>query len=179
MDGLESWKDRYQQEREMTRIPVMLPGGSQVNLSAGGQNEFIKLMIDEFFPRFAPGGEVLYIDDTGKDAGGINYDKFKQLNIQLPERGKAPDLIVWLEDKQWLFLMEACSTHGPIDITRISELQELFGECRGELVFLSCFPSRKVMQRYLAELAWETEAWCADAPDHMIHLNGSKFLGPY
>lgn len=179
MDGLDLWKDRYREEREMIRIPVTLPDGTEVRLTAGGQNKLIKKMIDEFCSRFAPGGEVLYIDDTGKEAGGINYEKLEQLNIQLPERGKAPDLIVWLEDKQRLFLMEACSTRGPIDITRMHELEELFGKCIGELIFVSCFPSRKIMQKYLAEFAWETEAWCADTPDHLIHLNGTKFLGPH
>jgi type II restriction enzyme len=35
------------------------------------------------------------------------------------------------------------------------------------------------MRQYLADLAWETEAWVANNPDHMIHLDGEKFLGPY
>ena len=179
MEGIDSWKDKYREERNMLRIPVILPDGEEVNLTAGGQNELIKLMVDEFCPRFVPGGEVLYIDDTGKEAGGINSEKLKEIEAVLPERGKAPDLIVWLESKQWLFLMEACSTHGPIDVTRVKELQDIFGECKGGLVFVSCFPTRIIMQKYLADLAWETEAWCADTPDHMIHLNGSKFLGPY
>jgi hypothetical protein len=35
------------------------------------------------------------------------------------------------------------------------------------------------MSRYLGEIAWETEVWVADAPSHLIHFNGERFLGPY
>lgn len=102
-----------------------------------------------------------------------------ELGISLPARGKAPDVIAWDAACEWLFLMEAASTHGPVDVTRKVELHELFADQWDKVVLVSCFPKRKVMQRYLAQLAWETEAWCADTPDHMIHLNGSRFMGPY
>jgi len=35
------------------------------------------------------------------------------------------------------------------------------------------------MRKYLSTIAWETEAWCSEAPDHLIHFNGERFLGPY
>ena len=28
-------------------------------------------------------------------------------------------------------------------------------------------------------IAWETEVWIVENPDHMIHYNGDKFMGPY
>ena len=34
-------------------------------------------------------------------------------------------------------------------------------------------------QRFHSAIAWETEVWIADEPDHMIHYNGERFLGPY
>ena len=142
-------------------------------------NVLIKAMIEEFCPRYAPGARVLYIGDTSKIRETIDAATLERIGVVLPERGKEPDLIVWREDKQWLYLMEACSTHGPVDVTRKIELSSLFGNCGYDLIFVSCFPNRKVMQRYLGDLAWETEAWCADTPDHMIHLDGEKFMGPY
>ena len=75
--------------------------------------------------------------------------------------------------------MEAASTHGPVDVTRKAELHDLFADQWTNVVLVSCFPDRRTMQRYLALLAWETEAWCADTPDHMMHFNGSRFMGPY
>lgn len=179
LDSRQSWREMQQEKRDLLKIPVLLPSGQELRLSGGGQNVLIKAMVEEFCPRFSPGGEVLYIDDTSHDEGAINYDSLSRLNISIPERGKAPDLIVWMPDKRWLFLMEACSTHGPIDVTRKSEMMRLFDGHAGDVVYVSCFPTRKVMQKYLSDLAWETEAWCADTPDHMIHLDGEKFLGPY
>lgn len=130
-------------------------------------------------PRFAPGSRVLYIDNTDHQHGVVDAAMMDELGISLSARGKAPDVIAWDADREWLFLMEAASTHGPVDVTRKVELHELFADQWDKVVLVSCLPKRKVMQRYLTQLAWETEAWCADTPDHMIHLNGSRFMGPY
>lgn len=163
----------------MNKVPVSMPDGSVVNLSAGGQNLLIKAMVEEFCPRYTPGGEVVFIDDTDKKQDRSSHPILDRFGITIPEHGKAPDLIVWMEDKGWLFLMEACSTHGPIDVIRKKDLGELFQGAKGHIVYVSCFPDRAVMRKYLTDLAWETEAWCAEDPDHMIHLDAHKFLGPY
>lgn len=174
-----TWVEQQAEIRDMARIPVRMPDGSEVRLSAGGQNVLIKQMVEEFCPRFVPGGIVLYIDDTDKAMGDVVASTMKRLDITIPKHGKAPDLIVWDDAKGWLFLMEACSTHGPIDVVRKQELIRLFKGARGAVVYVSCFPNRAVMRQYLVDLAWETEAWCADTPDHMVHLDGYRFLGPY
>lgn len=178
-EHIEQWRDQQHEARGMNKVPVKMPDGSVANLSAGGQNILIKAMVEELCSRYAPGGEVVYIDDTDKKQDRSNHPVLERFGIEIPEHGKAPDLIVWLPDKEWLFLMEACSTHGPIDVIRKRDLSELFKGAEGHIIFVSCFPDRSVMRKYLADLAWETEAWCADNPDHMIHLDGEKFLGPY
>ncbi len=178
-DEVETWVEQQAEARDMARIPVRMPDGSEVHLSAGGQNVLIKKMVEEFCPIFIPGGIVLFIDDTDKAMGDVVSSTMKRLNIDIPEHGKAPDLIVWDDNKGWLFLMEACSTHGPIDVVRKRELRRLFKGAKGSPVYVSCFPSRAIMRQYLTELAWETEAWCADTPTHMVHLDGERFLGPY
>lgn len=178
-DHIESWKEQKADSRGMNKVPVSMPDGSVVNLSAGGQNLLIKAMVEEFCPRYTPGGEAVFIDDTDKKQDRSNHPILDRFGITIPEHGKAPDLIVWMEDKGWLFLMEACSTHGPIDVIRKKDLGELFQGAKGHIVYVSCFPDRAVMRKYLTDLAWETETWCAEDPDHMIHLDGHKFLGPY
>jgi len=42
---------------------------------------------------------------------------------------------------------------------------------------VTAFPNRSIMARYLGDIAWETEVWVADAPSHLIHFNGERFLG--
>ncbi|MDE3721415.1 BsuBI/PstI family type II restriction endonuclease [Nocardiopsis sp. N85] len=170
---------RYNATREMNRIPVTLPGGKEVTLSPGGQNVLIKAMVEEFCPRYTPGGEVIYIGDADGKATHFDVDGLGRLGVQVDKHGKMPDLVVYRRSKNWLFLMEAASTHGPVDGKRYEELRKLFKGCTAGLVYVSCFPDRAVMRAYLSDLAWETEAWCADTPDHMIHLNGDKFLGPH
>ncbi|MDR0848577.1 MAG: restriction endonuclease [Propionibacteriaceae bacterium] len=170
---------QYAAEREMQRIPVALPDGSPITLSPGGQNTLIKQMIDEFCPRYAPGGQVLYVGDADEKWAVLRESEFEALGIRIGKHGKMPDLVVYLPDKNWLLLLEAAASHGPVDGQRHSELAALFQGSTAGLVYVSCFPSRAVMRKYLALIAWETEVWCADDPSHLIHFNGERFLGPY
>lgn len=170
---------KYKAAREMGRIPVTLPGGKELTLKAGGQNVLIKQMIDDFCALFIPGGEVLYIGDADDKFLHFEQKILKDLGVVVNSHGKLPDLIVYQRDKNWLFLMEAASTHGPVDAKRYGELSILFEDSSAGLIFVSCFPDRDTMRRFLPDLAWETEAWVASDPTHMIHFNGSRFMGPY
>lgn len=170
---------QYERAREMNRIAVTLIDGRAITLSPGGQNVLIKQMVEDFCSRFTPGGFVLYIGDADNKYAIYDAESLANLGITVQERGKMPDLIVHLSDRNWLVLMEATSSHGPVDATRYGELTNLFAHSTAGLVFVSCFPSREEMRRYLPLIAWETDVWCADNPSHLIHFNGKRFLGPY
>ncbi len=81
--------------------------------------------------------------------------------------------------KNWLFLIEAVTTHGPVSLKRHAEIETMLAECRTERVYVTAFLDRADFRKYAADIAWETEVWIAETPDHMIHFNGPKFLGPY
>lgn len=170
---------QYAQARKIARIPVKLPNGIQISLNGGGQNSLIKAMIEDFCGFFVPQGEVLYVGDAESKLKVFEEDRLRLLGVKLDRHGKFPDLIVYRPDKNWLFLMEAASTHGPVDHTRKNELSQIFTSREAGLVYVSCFPDLVTMRRFLTNLAWETEAWVATDPTHMIHLDGDKFLGPY
>jgi BsuBI/PstI restriction endonuclease domain/BsuBI/PstI restriction endonuclease HTH domain len=172
-------RDRYAAARELNRIPVTLPGGIPFTLSPGGQNVLIKQVVEEFCPRFTPGGEVLYVGDADAKLAHIEAKRLASLGVTVDQHGPMPDLVVYIADRYWLVLMEAASSHGPVDARRRSELAALFSEATPGLVYVSCFPDRREMRKYLHEIAWETDAWCADDPTHLIHFNGERFLGPY
>lgn len=172
-------KARYAAAREMNRIPVTLPNGEPFTLSPGGQNILLKQMVEEFCPRFTPGAEVLYVGDSNAKWARVEKERLAQLGVTLDEHGKMPDLIVYMADKEWLVLLEAASSHGPVDAKRHGELSSLFEGATPGLVYVSCFPDRKEMRKYLQQIAWETEVWCASDPSHLIHFNGERFLGPY
>ncbi|WP_136313385.1 BsuBI/PstI family type II restriction endonuclease [Actinomyces procaprae] len=170
---------KYQAARDLARIPVTTPEGDTFTLKAGGQNVLIKAMVEEFCTYFVPGGEILYVGDADQKLATFERERLAALGVDIDERGKMPDLVVYQPDKNWLFLMEAASTHGPVDHIRYSQLSGLFSGSTAGLVYVSCFPDRAVMRRFLPDLAWETEVWLASDPTHMIHLNGERFLGPY
>lgn len=166
-------------EREMALVAVKLPNGKRVPLTAGGQNELVKKIIEDFCPRFTPGGIIVYLGDTGQKQRHLETGYLERLGVTIDEHGKMPDVVVHLKDKDWLVLIEAVTSHGPIGIKRHNELKALFGSARSGLVFVTAFLTRRAMTKYLAEIAWETEVWIAEAPSHIIHFNGERFLGPY
>jgi len=170
---------QYANERELNRIPVTMADGKQITLSPGGQNILIKSMVEDFCSYYTPGGQILYLGDADSKWAVSEEDVLKKLGVEIDHHGKMPDLVVYLQDKNWLVLLEAASSHGPVDAKRHAELTKLFQNSIPGLVFVSCFPTRAEMRKYLADIAWESEVWCADSPTHLIHFNGERFLGPY
>ncbi len=169
----------YRQERDLLKIPVTLPHGVEIELTAGGQNTLLKAMVEEFCPRFTPGGSVLYIGDAGDKWLVFEHEALESLGVAIDDHGKMPDLVVHMEDRNWLVLLEAASTHGPVDSKRHIELKDVFGACTAGLVFVSCFPDQATMKKYLTDISWESEVWTSDHPTHLVHFNGERFLGPY
>lgn len=170
---------QYQAARQMNRIPVTLPGGAALTLSPGGQNILIKQMVEDFCAYFTPGAEVLYVGDADAKWAIFARGTLDRLGVTVDQHGKMPDLVVYMPDRGWLVLLEAVSSHGPVDAKRRGELSRLFAGSSVGLVYVSCFPNRREMRKYVADIAWETEVWCADNPTHLIHFNGERFLGPY
>ena len=175
----ESIKHEIARKRNLARVPVTLPDGSQVALSPGGQNPLIKAIIEHFCPAFAPGGIVIYIGDTENKFVHLEAEGLKSLGVTLDSAAKIPDVIVHYAAKNWLLLIEAVTSAGPVDGKRRKELKELFAGCKAGLVFVTAFETRRTMQSFVSQIAWESEVWIAEDPDHMIHFNGERFLGPY
>lgn len=174
-----SLREKYSQARRMNRLPVTLSNGETITLSAGGQNVLIVRIIEDFCPNFTPEGHVLYIGDADEKWAVYDEQKLSELKVTFDSHGKMPDVVVYYEEKNWLVLIEAVTSHGPVNPKRREELRILFKSSTAGLVFVTAFPDRKTMMRYLSEIAWETEVWVADAPAHLIHFNGERFLGPY
>lgn len=179
LTSVETLKRRYAQEREMARIPVTLAEGKTITLSPGGQNVLVARIIDEFAPRFTPGGTVLYLGDTDTKFAYFDEEGLAKLGVTIETHGKMPDVIIHHTEKNWLILIEAVTSHGPINPKRRGELQSLFHDAKAGIVYVTTFLTRRAMVEYLNDISWETEVWVADAPTHLIHFNGERFLGPY
>ena len=170
---------KYAKEREQNRIPVRIARGRQIILSPGEHSKLIRAIIEDFEPRFAPDSVLIYAGDTGDKWGYFDAALLADLGVQVDTHGKMPDVVLHFTERNWLLLVESVTSHGPVDGKRHAELAQLFARSKAGLVYVTAFPNRALMSRYLGEIAWETEVWVADAPSHLIHFNGMRFLGPY
>lgn len=190
--GTESWHlavERFQSERstlverfavnrKLAMIPVTMPDGKVVRLSPGKHNEVQKAVVEDFAPRFAPGAQLLYLGDAAKKDLFVNRDAFVELQIRISDHDKLPDVVLYDAERNWLFLIEAVTSHGPVSPTRMVDFEDMLSACPAGIVYVSAFPDFSEFRKHMRNIAWETEVWLCDAPDHMIHYNGDLFFGP-
>jgi hypothetical protein len=170
---------QYARIRAQNLVPVKIAPGKTISLSPGEHSELIRAVIEDFGPRFAPGALLVYVGDTGDKWGYFDAHLLESLGVSVDVHGKMPDVVFFLPERNWLLLVESVTSHGPMDGKRHAELAALFQDAKPGLVYVTAFPGRAVMARYLADIAWETEVWIAQAPSHLIHFDGERFLGPY
>lgn len=170
---------KYANERDLQKIPIQIAEGKEIQVSPGAHSLLIKAIIEEFAPRFVPGAVLIYAGDTGEKLGYFDKGLLSDLGVTVDTHGKMPDVVLHYPAKGWLILVESVTSHGPVDGKRHSELAHLFKSAKPGLVYVTAFSSRSIMARYLTEISWETEVWVSEAPSHLIHFNGERFLGPY
>lgn len=179
LDKYKSLRDKYNKERDQNRVPVKISSEEKITLSPGEHSKLIKAIIEDFASRFAPGSTLVYVGDTGNKKAYFKSQLLSELGVHVDLHGKMPDVVLYFTEKKWLLLVEAVTNHGPVDGKRHAELTKLFSGSSVGLVYVTAFPNRSIMGRYLSEIAWETEVWVSNAPSHLIHFNGTRFLGPY
>jgi hypothetical protein len=177
-NNVTSLNDKYLKKREFQKISLKVKKGIELRFSPGKHNEVQIAVIKEFAPRFAPGSVLLYVGDTANKDLFLDLSKLKKLGIPIDEHGKLPDIILLDKKKNWLFLIEAVTSHGPVSPKRMIEMDEMLKDCDIGKIFVSAFPDLKEFKRHTVDIAWETEVWIAELPDHMIHFNGDRFIGP-
>ncbi len=171
-------KKRYVKDRNLTLIPLKLSNGITIRLSAGKHNQVQAAVVNQFASRFAKGSVLLYLGDTANKDLHMDSKMLKKLGIPINQHSKLPDVVIYDPEKGWLYLIEAVTSHGPITPKRIVELEDLLRNCIAGKIYVSAFPDFAEFKRHTAALAWETEVWIMEHPDHMIHFNGDKFIGP-
>ena len=160
------------------QVPVCLPNGRVVKLSPGVHNEVQAAVVEQFTSHFAAGAVLLYLGDTAKKNLIVEKEALADLGVTIDEHDKLPDVVLYDETQKWVYLVEAVTSHGPMSPKRKLELQEMFSDCDAELVFVSAFLDFGEFRKHIRNIAWETEVWIAEIPDHLIHFNGDRFLGP-
>ena len=169
--------DLYASKKKMSMMPVNI-NGENFKFSVGKHNELQKAIIEEFAPRFAPNSECLYVGDTIEKDLVKNAEKLKELGFEITLHDKMPDVVLYREDKNWIYFVESVTSVGPMDPKRILEITEMTKDVTAGKIFVTAFLDFKTYKKFAEELAWETEVWIAEMPEHMIHLNGDRFMGP-
>lgn len=169
--------DLYSSKKAVRKMPVKI-NGDDFTFSPGKHNQLQKFIIEEFAPRFAENSECLYVGDTIQKDLVKNDEKLRELGFEITLHDKMPDVVLYSEDKNWIYFIESVTSVGAMDPKRIKEIEEMTENVSAGKIYVTAFLDFKTFKKFSETLAWETEVWIADMPDHMIHLNGDKFLGP-
>jgi BsuBI/PstI restriction endonuclease domain len=135
--------------------------------------------VEAFASSFARGAVLVYLGDTAEKQLVIDANLLNQLGIPEMNHDKLPDVVLYERERNWLFLIEAVTTHGPVSAKRHAELEAMLRDCPTGRVYVTAFMDFTAFKKYAADIVWESEVWIAEFPDHMIHFNGDRFLGPY
>lgn len=147
-----------------------MPDGRQFHFPPGKYNTRQAAIIEQFAPRFVPGAVVLSLGGSNDVELAAAQPVMEKLGIPPERQGSLSKIVLWDQNRNWLFLFEDASDQGPVSPKRASELDTMLENCTAERIFVSVFSDMLEFSEHVDNIAWKTHAWLVDAPDHMIHL---------
>ncbi len=121
--------EHYQRSRQAVALPLKLADGSQLYLTPGKHNELQIAIIEKFGPRYAANALVLYLGDAANKFVIYEREQLEQLGVPITVHDKLPDIILYRKEKNWLYLIEAVTSQGPVSHKRLYELEKLLEKC--------------------------------------------------
>jgi len=179
LKDIEPLKDKLKRKRDLKKVEVKLPRGKKLIFSTGKHNELQKSIIEDFLSIFGQKCEVLYVGDSTDKYLLLETENLENLNFPKLSHEELPDIVAYSKKKNWLFLIEAVHSSGPIDELRYIQLEKLTEKCTAEIIYVTAFLTRDKFRKFAKDIAWETEVWIAENPEHLVHFNGDKFFGSY
>lgn len=173
-----SLKEELERRRDLQKVPVTLPNGKTIVLSYGEHNNLQKAIIEVFLPLFGLGAEVLYVGDTKDKFLHLEKAELEKIKFFTLEHEELPDVVAYSREKNLLYLIEAYHSTGEWDEIRVRKVKRKLEEsgCTANVVFFTAFENKNIFKQKAKDIAWETEVWIADSPEHLVHFNGYKFL---
>ncbi|MCB8953761.1 MAG: restriction endonuclease [Ardenticatenales bacterium] len=179
LEGKATLQEQLAARRDLPRIPIQLPSGIELEFGPGEHNRLQKAVVEEFLPRYGFGAKVVYIGDAENKFLHYDEDTANKIGLATLAHEELPDVVAYSQEKNWLYLIEAVHSSGPMSPERIIALQPFLNNCTTDIIFVTAFVDRATFRKFVADIAWETEVWIASSPNHLIHFDGEKFLGPY
>ncbi len=171
--------DLYDKRKKELYSSAELPDGTSIDFTPGKHNKLQISVLKLFRAQFCADSKVVYVGDAARKLLHKDEALLKRLHIPITEHDKLPDVVLYDESKNLLFLIEAVTSHGPLSPKRQIELEKTLVKCRARKVYISTFPDFREFKKHIDNIAWETEVWIEANPAHMIHFNGPKFLSVY
>lgn len=163
----------------MKREALTLTKRQQLNSTPKNHSRLMEALFDEFVPHFAPDSHFIYVRETGDKKRHFDEAALESLGVTTGIKNDMPDVVIHHAEKNRLFLIDTITGKGPINSQRRRELAALFQNSSVGLIYVTAFLTRSEMANYVGEISWETEVWVQEAPTHLIHFDGERFLGPY
>ena len=154
----------YASKKRMQKMPVRI-NHQDFTFSPGKHNQLQKVIIEEFAPRFVPNSECLYVGDTIQKDLVKNIDKLSALGFQITLHDKMPDVVLYNEDRDWIYFIESVTSVGPMDPKRIVEIESMTRNVTAGKIYITAFLDFATFKKFSEQLAWETEVWIADMPE--------------
>lgn len=158
----------------MTRTPSPM-----LSRTPSSRNQLIEAVLKGFREHFAPQSDITHITGTTEDHTITDHGALSNLGVSIGSASDFPDVVLVDTVHQRIIVVEAVTSHGPISDFRRRQLADVFSDATLGIVYVTAFESRAAFTPYVSEISWETEVWLADAPTHLIHFDGKRFLGPY
>ena len=152
-------------------VEVRVSPANTFLLSAGAHSQLAKVFVETFGPAFLTGPQVVYIGDTARKSGYQNRGLMRELNLPVEVKAGLPDVVLFSEAQRRLIVCEVVTSTGPVTSSRLEQLRRLVhGPMKlGHTVeFVTAFPSRAVLRRFVEQIAWGTSVWIAAEPNNLI-----------
>ena len=121
--------EKYNKIKKKQLISVRLPSGEELHLSPGEHNQLEAAIVELFAPRFAPGSLLIYLGEAADKLYHLKEEIMEKLGIPANEHDKLPDVVLYDESKNRIFLIEAVTSHGPVSPKRQHELELMLSDC--------------------------------------------------
>ncbi len=137
-----------------------------------------KAVISHFVPKFMPDAVLVY-STLSIDSPDLDKDLQTKLCIPTDNPQALPDIILYKSDSNWLVLIDLVTGHRVMGNNRCKELIRMFKDSPIEQVFVNAFHNKKEMTDSQTDIAWGTNVWFSEEPEHMIHFDGNHVVEPY
>lgn len=180
MAGRLSRGETWKQQQRRAEIPVEVGLPQPFFLSPGTHSQLTAEVVQVYAPIFLRAPQVVYLGDTRRKDGYQNRDLMRELNLPLQVTASLPDVILLSEVERCLAVIEVVASSGPISESRLGQLAPLVQQSLAlgyRPRYVTAFPSRRVLRRFVEELAWGTQVWIAEEAEQVIRFGDDRGNG--